>query len=421
MNENLLTEVEKELSKCNRCGTCTAYCPVFLQTNEEWHSARGRMALLEAVAKKRIKESAFYKDVIFSCLYCHTCVENCPSGVAVDEFIILAREQYINKKGLPLIQKLGLETLKNKKTLESGMKTLGLLERYSPNFIKKIFLSLLSKNGNRTIPPFAKKPLSKQLPEKIPVKKPKLKVAFFTGCLIEYIYPEIGISLVNLLKNQGIEIIIPKEQYCCGIPLLTSGDREGAEFLARKNIELFTQLDVDYIVNACATCGSTLKDYEKLLGKWKLENGNSKFKTQNSKLSIGNWAERIYDISEFLVKFTDLKFNATREAKVTYHDPCHLRKRQRIYEEPRQILKSMPSIDFIEMEEADFCCGGGGLFSFKYYDISKKIALKKIKNSEQTQADYIVTGCPGCILHLNDILTQKKSSQRAFHLVELLE
>ena len=88
-------------------------------------------------------------------------------------------------------------------------------------------------------------------------------------------------------------------------------------------------------------------------------------------MSIGNWAERIYDISEFLVKFTDLKFNATREAKVTYHDPCHLRKRQRIYEEPRQILKSMPSIDFIEMEEADSCCGGGGLFSFKYYDISK--------------------------------------------------
>ena len=273
---------------------------------------------------------------------------------------------------------------------------------------------MLINNGNRLIPLFAKEPLSKQLPNKIQVKKPKLKVAFFTGCLIEYIYPEIGISLVNLLKNQGIEIIIPKEQYCCGIPLLTSGDREGAEFLARKNIELFTRLDVDYIVNACATCGSTLKDYEKLLKKWKLENGNSK-------LSIRNWAERICDISEFLVKFTDSKFNATREAKVTYHDPCHLRKRQNIYEEPRQILKSISSINFIEMEEPDFCCGGGGLFSFKYYEISKKIAQRKIQNADQTKAHYIVTGCPGCIMHLNDILTQKKSSQKAIHLIELIE
>ncbi|MCP2598700.1 (Fe-S)-binding protein [Candidatus Aminicenantes bacterium AC-335-L06] len=408
------------MSKCNRCGTCTAYCPVFLQTNEEWYSARGRMALLEAVTKKRIKENAFYRDVIFSCLYCYTCVKNCPVGVKVDEFIILAREQYIGKKGLPLIQKLGLETLKNKKTLGSGIKTLRLLNRCSPRFIKKVFLSLLSKNGNRIIPPFAKKSLSEQLPEKIMVKKPKLKVAFFTGCLIEYIYPEIGISLLNLLKNQRIEIIIPKEQYCCGIPLLTSGDREGAEFLARKNIKLFTTLDVDYIINACATCGSTLKDYERLIGKWKLKNENSDFKIQNPKLSVSNWAKRIYDVSEFLVKFTDLKFNPTRETKVTYHDSCHLRKRQGIYEEPRHILKSISSIDFIEMEEADFCCGGGGLFSFKYYDISKKIAQRKIHNAECTKTEYIITGCPGCILHLNDILTQKKSFQKAIHLVELL-
>ena len=117
MSENLLAEIEKELSKCDRCGTCTAHCPVFLQTDEEWYSARGRMALLEAVAKGRIKESEFYKDVIFSCLYCHSCSKSCPVGVMVDEYIILAREQYICKKGLPLIQRIGFESLKNKKKI----------------------------------------------------------------------------------------------------------------------------------------------------------------------------------------------------------------------------------------------------------------------------------------------------------------
>jgi glycolate oxidase iron-sulfur subunit len=409
MSENLLAQIEKELSKCNRCGTCTAYCPVFLQTNEEWHSARGRMALIEAIAKHRIKESNFYKDAIFSCLYCHTCVENCPSGVSVDEYILISREQFVKKRGLPLIQKVGFSTLKNKKILDTGLKTFRFLEMNSPLFIKRIFLSLINKNGNRTIPPLAQRPLSKQLPEKISVKKPKLRIVFFTGCLIEYIYPKIGISLVNLLKNQGIEIIIPKGQYCCGIPLLTSGNREGAEFLARKNIELFIQLNVDYIINACATCGSTLKDYKNLFRKWKMEIRNWK------------WIDKIYDINEFLVKFIDLKFKKPVEARVTYHDPCHLKRKQNIYEEPRQILKSISSIDFIEMEEADYCCGGGGLFSFKYYDISKKIAQRKIQNTEQTKANYIVTSCPGCILHLNDILTQKKSKQRAIHLLELLK
>jgi glycolate oxidase iron-sulfur subunit len=270
------------------------------------------------------------------------------------------------------------------------------------------------------IPSIAKKPLSKQLPEKISIKNPKLRVAFFTGCLIEYIYPQIGISLVNLLKNQGIEVIIPKEQYCCGIPLLTSGNREGARFLAKKNVELFTQLGVDYIVNACATCGSTLKDYEKLFENSEFGKRNSKSGIRKAEFEKRKWADRIYDITEFLVKFTDLKFKKTMEARVTYHDPCHLKRRQGIYTEPREILKSTGSIDFIEMEEADSCCGGGGLFSFKYYDISKKIAQRKIENSNSTKSDYIVTACPGCILHLNNMLNHNESKQKTIHLVELL-
>ncbi|MFQ6083869.1 MAG: (Fe-S)-binding protein [Candidatus Aminicenantia bacterium] len=406
MEAIFLSRLKEELSKCNRCGVCLACCPVFLETNEEWFAARGRMALLEAAAEGRINKTPFFKNSIFSCLYCHTCVENCPSRVGVDEFILSARQELSAEQGLPLISSAGFEIIKRKKLLDSGIKTIHFLDKYSPLFLKKIFVSLLGQNKSRVIPSPSAKSLSQQLPEKISVKNPKMQVAFFTGCLIEYLYPKIGTSLVNILIRNNIEVIIPREQYCCGIPLLTSGDKKGAEYLAQKNIELFSQLDVSYIVNACATCGSTLKDYEKLFGNWKLENRN--------------WKNKIYDISEFLVKFTDLKFKTEKEAKITYHDPCHLRKRQHIFEEPRTIIKSLNNIEFVEMNEPDRCCGSGGLFSFKYYDISKKIAEKKIENANQTKAEYIVTACPGCILHLNDILTQNKSKQRAIHLTELL-
>jgi len=209
--------------------------------------------------------------------------------------------------------------------------------------------------------------------------------------------------------------LVPKEQGCCGAPVfLGAGDFDTGRKMADTNVKAFE--DVDYIISDCATCTSALKDYAKYLAD-----------TPERKEAYTKFAEKVKDISEFLVDILKLPASAYQPApgvkgkKVTWHDPCHLVRHLGIKDQPRQIIKSIPGVEYVEMVNADRCCGMAGTFSIYYYDLSKKIADKKVEAIKSTEADIVASSCPGCEIQLIDSTIRQKVPVKVMHIMELLQ
>jgi glycolate oxidase iron-sulfur subunit len=277
-----------------------------------------------------------------------------------------------------------------------------------------LFLPFPDGWKERIYPKIAKKPFRKRVPEVVKVKNPKMRVGYFFGCGTNLVYPEVGEAMVKVLTHNDCEVVIPKKQVCCGTSIYNSGDFETGIKHAKKNLKLFKDAKVDCIVVNCGSCGLTLKkEYKELLGV--------------------DFDIPVFDISEFLTKVIDMKkdFKAPEksaigrsasggEVVITYHDSCHLNRGQGIKSEPRKILKELPGVKFVEMKEADRCCGGGGSFHLKYYPISKGIMQRKLDNMQPIDADYLVTGCPGCMMRFEETFLQKNMKQKVKNTVQLL-
>lgn len=238
-----------------------------------------------------------------------------------------------------------------------------------------------------------------------------MRVLFFSGCMTDFVYQDAGHSLINLLRKHGnIEIIVPKNIGCCGAPAYYMGDHKTAIKLAEKNYRILSDINPDFIIVNCATCGDVLKSVYNLL-----LNVNGDF---------SSFSGKVIDIHQFLAKHPEIikteNLVPEKKIKITYHDPCHLKRGMNVHSEPREILKAIPWVDFIEMEDADACCGGAGGFSLKHYDLSLEIGKRKAESIKETGADIVVTGCPSCQMHISDILNHAGHNRPVFHTVELL-
>jgi len=253
-------------------------------------------------------------------------------------------------------------------------------------------------------------PLRQQLPDVVPAQgEQRGRVAFFLGCVMTLMYPEVSRQTVKVLAHQGFEVITPKEQKCCGAPHLTEGDRKTARELAMHNFELFMQLDVDAIVTDCAGCGAALKEYEELL------------EGAGEHDRLETFRGKVRDITEFLAE-QGLRTEGLQpiSQSVTYHEPCHLCHAQGISEQPRELLKAIPGVEFREMNEANWCCGSAATFSLKFTEESQQILDRKLANVKETEADLLVTANPGCHLQLAWGLKQAEMPQKVVHVTELL-
>ena len=236
-----------------------------------------------------------------------------------------------------------------------------------------------------------------------------------TGCITDYIFPEMGLKVISLLNRHGVEVIVPREQGCCGAPVyMGAGDFDTGRKLARTNTQAFK--DLDYVIVDCATCGSSMQDYTKYLA-------NSPELTQE----FTEFGHKVMHITAFLtdvLKLPATAYHAVAEARgktITWHDPCHLNRHMGVKEQPRQILKSIPEIKYVEMNEADKCCGMAGGFSIKFYELSQKIATRKLKNIQASGADIVVTGCPGCEIQLMDVIAANKLPIKVMNIMDLIE
>jgi glycolate oxidase iron-sulfur subunit len=417
-----IEKFREDLDKCTKCGFCMSSCPVYQEERVESAVARGKIMLARGLVNGDLEA----KDVtgpLNRCTLCMTCAQNCPAKTNVPSIVTAARADKVSQAGLSFPYGLVYRYLLPRRRLFGYV--LRIASWFQGVFLPKtegtirhlsFFLSALGKG--RHIPQIAPKFLRQSVPE---VNRPpagvetKFTVGYFTGCMTDYVFPDLGQKIVRFLTRNGVEVIVPRGQGCCGAPVfLGAGDFKTGRLMADINVAAFK--DVEYIVTDCATCASAMKDYAKFLAD-----------SGERQQQYTEFTGKIKDITEFLVDVLKLPASAYKAAAeyrgktVTWHEPCHLGRYLGVKEQPRRILKSMPDIKYVEMPEADRCCGMAGTFSVYYYDLSKKIADKKIANIASTGADVVVTDCPGCEIQIIDGVMRNKAPQKVRHIMELFE
>lgn len=400
--------------RCLRCGLCTATCPVHQAEGDEFTAARGRNLLAISLGKDFDRD---FRRRFEKCLLCGACLPRCPRGIPIDRLTLAVREEMARRKGVGLLKRSAFRWAAGDREkfgrmlgriagLQKYLRTGKGKVRHLPAFIAGIA-------AGRALPEIAPVFLRRILPEvSLPHGgDPRARVGFFMGCAMDFIFPETGRKIVRFLNRQGIEVVTPKGQGCCAMPVLGAGDGDTAQIMAAQNIAAFQ--GVSRVIVGCASCGSALKNYGTFFG---------------STEGAADFGRKVRDLAEFLVRELNLAPQVLAEAgtngkpmTVTYHDPCHLARYQGITEEPRRLLSSLPQIKLREMEGADRCCGMGGSFGIVYHATSRKIGDQKAASIAATGAEAVITSCPGCRLQLSDALERNGGSQRVLHLIDLLE
>lgn len=383
-------------------------CPIYKQLNVESVSPRGKVQLIKKIQEGKFEATEGFKNLLYTCLLCETCTVNCPSGVKIDRLFKSMRSEILKKFKLPLYKQIMFNILSSDRLLPFCM--------FWGRTIGNPLMSLLPQKGKIGAIAFSKlprlnaQPLLDQYPETISAAKTaRGRVLYFPGCATNYLFENIGRSVIKVLNRLDVEVIIPKDQKCCSLPIFLSGAREMAIGNIKKNIAVFNSYaHVDAIIVDCATCGAAFKEeYVHILG----EMGEDTKEAQKVK-------NKVMDISQYLAKFDMKKYLHPLKGRVTYHDPCHLVRSQKIKDEPRALLKQIPGLEFAEMAGADVCCGGGGTFQMDHPDISVSITKNKIQSIKDTGADTVASGCPGCRLQINGNLGNEKI--KVVHPIELL-
>lgn len=371
------------LAHCVRCGSCKAPCPTYDNDPSEGMGARGRLVLIRSLLAGDLEPSASLNERIFSCILCGACSGACPLGIDIPEAIY---------RGRSLLR----ESDKKRNLLRTVAKFSVKWPALSFRIMKmsqSFLLPLLARKGFIPFYPDLPNAPFRDMGQVHRVRTKKGRVAIFTGCSINYLFPSLGESLINILQRLGYEVVLPKGEVCCGSPLRALGLEAEAVVLARKNYQVFSKLKVEAILSLCPTCSLTLKsEYPKL---------------------IGHGLEKAMDISSFLGD----KLEATGPIGKTavYHDPCHLVYGMGVTKEPREII-AKAGFQLLDAGTSE-CCGFGGVFCSSYQGISQSLLQKSADKLLKTKADAVVTSCPGCLLHLGRNINDRP----LLHLVELIE
>jgi glycolate oxidase iron-sulfur subunit len=387
------------LQQCIHCGMCLATCPTYDITKLERSSPRGRIKMIKSVARGEMEMSRIFADEMNFCLDCQACETACPAGVKYGRMVETARvvidnTKYVSKNGVA-IKRFALRKIVASR---NGLKFASrLLQLYQKIGLQKLvratgMLKIFSKNLaeiETLSPTIAEKFSDTQIKEiELPNGEVKYKTAFHFGCLMNTMFADINIDTIDVLKECGCKIITPQDQVCCGSLMGHNGDMDFALNLARKNIDAFDKHDYDYLISNSAGCGAFMKDYAHLLED---DPGYAE--------KAKRFSSKVKDIMEFFAEQKpELKFNLELEPEITtYHDACHLIHAQKVSTQPREVIKSLPGVNYTELEEASWCCGSAGIYNVVRYDDAIKQLERKMSNIKNTNAKVVLTGNPGCM------------------------
>lgn len=411
-----------ELMNCMRCGFCLPSCPTYIETGgNEAASPRGRIALMKAVVDGKMLPDQDFEKQLSLCLGCRACEVACPSGVKYGELIEEA-EDILSKyaehsASVKILRGFLFDHLFPKK--KNMITFTSLMWFYQKSGIQKLaratkMTRIAGKQMStmeKVLPTLPSPKQMKNRPTHIQPEGPvKKRVAFFSNCMMDTLFMETNDSTLYLLRKANCEIVIPKEQNCCGAILAHSGEKEKAKELAKRNIEAFEKENVDFIVSNAGGCGALLMEYDHLL------------KDELDWLPRAKaFVRKVKDISEILYAVGLPEMELPSQI-ITYQDSCHLRNVMKTHSAPRALLKAIKGATYIEMANADSCCGSAGTYNIIEQEMSMQILDSKMTNVLKTNATTIVTANPGCLLQMKLGIEREgyTETMKGVHIVDLL-
>ncbi len=407
---------EDQVNYCIRCGLCLSVCPTYKDSLRETESPRGRVALVAKAIEGELDLTRNFKDHMYRCLDCLACNEICPVGIKPADLCLEVRYAIHQATPTPLLKPILFRGIFPRTgLLEAITKPVALYERSG---LRKAVNTVRATS----VLPAQLRDMERMLPNKLPLRgtrhqlpdvvlakgERRAHVAYFLGCVQGVMMAEGCKATVEVLAENGCDVVTPTKVKCCGMPMVGYGFKDQAREVARHNIDLLLGLNVDVIVTDCATCGSSLKEYPHWLA-------NDPEYAERAE----QFAAKVRDISEFLSKIGIRAPQGKVNARVTYHDPCHLCRAQGIREQPREMLRAA-GVELVEMEAPDTCCGSAGTQLITHYHTSIGVLETKIDRVVETQAEVIASGCPGCQMQLTVGVKRRGLKAQVVHPSQLL-
>jgi FAD/FMN-containing dehydrogenase/Fe-S oxidoreductase len=403
-------DYERLSKSCATCAKCNAVCPVYDVFQSEDMSSRG---WFEIVTDKNYSYLDS-KRVVEACLNCKSCRTACPAGVDVSQLILDRRAEHPNQMA-GFIFRFHAQTARFERFLKFLAKYQAvwdrpfmrvLLDRLTKPFMHRL-AATAALSPQLVLPKLARRHLRDRYPELIPEGKqtPRSPVAYFHGCAANYFDDGVGDAVIAVLRKHGVEPDLPPQR-CSGTPIETYGHRSLAKEGARVN--LATMAGYDKVVTGCASCTLMLKDYPTL------------FAGEPEQAAAQALAKRVTHISEFVAQSSVKPAMAgpqSKKCKVAYHSSCHLRAAG-VTKEPRTILRSLPGVEYVEMQDADRCAGGAGTYLVKDFETSQRIVARKRQAVELSGAEVVATSCPACMIQLR---TGLQGSAEVKHVAQLIQ
>ena len=407
---------EDDLYKCVQCGFCLNACPTYLETGLEAESPRGRLTLMKAVNEGRVEMTPTVTRHWDLCLQCRACEIACPSGVPYGRIMMATRAEMKSRVKRPLRERFAREVGFNRLLPKPKlMRTFGKMTRFyqrsgARDLTKKIgVMKALPKRYtylDESLPTMGTNFFESDGRVVKPKGRIKARVSLLGGCVMSMMHADTMNATLRVLVHNGFEVHLPAEQGCCGSLNMYAGERATAREMAANNTSALLSMNPDAVVSSSSGCGSTMKEYGELL---------------DGDHMAEELASKTRDIHELLAEYGWSPPSGRINAKVVFQDPCHLLSTQRISDPPREILKSIPGVELVDMAEPTVCCGSAGTYSITQRDMSMRLGDRKARNIVASGASYMATGNPGCALQLTNALGRAEADIKIKYVVDLLD
>jgi glycolate oxidase iron-sulfur subunit len=451
---------KRDIDTCIHCGLCLTACPTYRELKIEPDSPRGRIYLMRGLAEGRIAPSDPLVGHLDLCLDCRACETVCPAGVPYGRMLEAARGQIqrraVRRSPLRVLGDWALRSLmphRERLHLAADLLRLGQsgpIRALLDSRVGKAALPDFARRGLAMTPrlqPRARRALEALAPRLprgarmedredglwfLPAGTPHARIAFFTTCVMEVMFPEVNREAVRLMVLAGLAVRAPRHQTCCGALQAHAGLRRTAKGLARRNVTAFGG-DDDFVVTTSAGCGAALREAGHLL------------EDEGAATAADRFASRVRDVSEVLAQFPlpatesstwmervprwrpvsdddrDVSsVTARRRLRVGYHDPCHLAHAQRVRAAPRALLARAPGIELVELPNSDWCCGSAGVYNLTHPEMAEAQLAHKLDSIVQAHPDVVVASNPGCLLHMTRGARERGIDVPIVHLIEVL-
>jgi glycolate oxidase iron-sulfur subunit len=403
---------------CVHCGLCLSSCPTYAELGTEMDSPRGRIYLMRAVTDGRVDLDADVRRHLDLCLDCRACESACPSGVQygrlIEPFRVFMNQTQPSGSNLSWFQRLLLFHLfPYAQRARLGLGPLRLLQRTGLDRLleRSGLLNLLPRRIRQMhamLPPLQRH--HSRLPEVLPAEGPRrARVALFTGCIADGVFPQTNLATARVLQRNGCEVWAPRTQGCCGAIHYHSGFERPACRFAAANCEAFGAADaVDAVIVNAAGCGAMLKDYGHLLH------------AMPAAMAARKFAAKVRDVSEFLVELGPVPPEHPLPIRATYHDACHLCHAQQIRRQPRQLLAMIPGLELISLAESELCCGAAGIYNLSQPEMAAQLGERKAAHILATGARAVFTANVGCLMQIGRHLHARRPDLWVAHPIDAL-